>query len=134
MRHIIWKQEYSLGISVIDNQHKQFLELMDQAYEAFYKNESKEQLSVLIENLRDYTLLHFSTEEKYFKLFNYDGENEHVERHLQLKEELIGLTKKFEAEGPDVVPALIDFLENWLVGHLSIVDRKYVSCFKEHGL
>lgn len=133
-RHIEWKNEYSIGIDVIDNQHKQFLELMEQAYEAFDKKETKEELAVLIDNLRSYTLLHFSTEEKYFNLFNYELKDEHIEHHLKLKEELMRLMKKFQMDGPKITPQLVDFLENWLVIHLDHEDKKYVKCFKEHGL
>lgn len=136
MSHIEWKEEYSLGIPVIDTQHKQFLELMDQAYEAFYKHQTKEELAVLVYNLRDYTFLHFGTEERYFELFKYEQKlkDEHLERHLQLKGRLTELINDFETKGPKIVPALCDFLEDWLVGHLNIVDKKYVKTFKEHGL
>jgi len=133
-RHIEWKDEYSLGIDVIDNQHRQFLELMDQAYEAFYKKESKEEISVLLGNLKDYTYMHFGTEEKYFDLFNYELKSMHIEYHTKLKEQLADLMKDFEVKGLDTVPALVDFLENWLVVHLEHEDKKYVHCFKEHGL
>jgi len=132
--HIEWKDEYSLGIDILDNQHRQFLELMDQAYTAFYKKESKEELGILLSDLKDYTYLHFSTEEKYFDLFHYELKDMHIEYHTKLKEQLAVLMKNFEIKGLDTVPALVDFLENWLVVHLEHEDKKYVRCFKEHGL
>lgn len=134
IRHIEWIKKYSLGIDIIDNQHRQFLELMDQAYESFYKNRDKDQLAVLLGNLKDYTELHFGTEEKYFELFNYEYKDEHVRFHAQLKDMLKKLMLDFDAKGSDAIPSIIDFLEDWLVAHLSIEDKKYVKCFKEHGL
>ena len=134
MSHVEWRDEYNLGVSIIDTQHQQFLQLMEQAYDAFYKRETKDELAVLMGNLKDYTLLHFGTEEKYFDLFNYEFKEEHVRHHMQLKEQLIGLMKDFEVKGPDMIPNLIDFLENWLVNHLNHEDKKYVQCFKENGL
>ena len=74
------------------------------------------------------------TEEKYFILFNYELKDEHTRLHLQLKEQLMGLMKEYEIKGRDMLPALLDFLEDWLVVHLNDEDKKYVKCFKEHGL
>ena len=134
MSHLDWKKEYNLGISVIDIQHKQFLELMNQAYDAFYKKQTNAELEILIENIRDYTLLHFGTEEKYFDLFNYENKKEHIARHLELKERFMSLMKEFQVKGGNMIPELIDFLEDWLVVHLNYEDKKYVKCFKENGL
>ncbi len=132
--HVDWKDEYDLGMPIIDTQHKHFLELMNQAYDAFYNKQTDEELAVLIENLKNYALLHFGTEEKYFDLFNYENKEEHVKKHLELKGKLMILMKEFHVKGGDMIPELIDFLEDWLVVHLNYEDKKYVRCFKEHGL
>lgn len=29
---------------------------------------------------------------------------------------------------------LLDLLEDWLVDHLAVMDKKYTACFNEHGL
>lgn len=134
MTKIVWSDKLSFGIPVIDSQHQHFVELMDLAYDAFYKKETKEELAILLENIKEYTISHFETEEKYFDLFKYENADEHKQAHLLLKEQLLNLMKKFEIDGTKIMPELIDFLEDWLVSHLEFQDKKYVTCFKEHGL
>jgi hypothetical protein len=29
---------------------------------------------------------------------------------------------------------LVDYLEDWLIGHLAEYDQRYVQCFHDHGL
>ena len=132
--HAIWKDEYALGIKEIDAQHRFFIGLLDQAYTAHYNKDTMENIAVLLEKIKDYIILHFETEEKYFDLFNYEFKDEHREAHNDLKRRFGVLVKRFNDEGEGTTVDLIDFLENWLLIHLSTVDKKYVACFKEHGL
>lgn len=51
---IKWRNEYTLGIELIDNQHKKLLEIVNRLYSAFIeKKQSEEVLTVLVE-LKDY--------------------------------------------------------------------------------
>jgi len=129
-----WKDEYNIGVKEIDEQHQHFVDLVNQLYQAILTRQIREKLGDLLEQLMTYANDHFQTEEKYFKEFNYEGAEEHIAEHRKLKEQLADFQEGFTANKLELSFKLIDFLEDWLVGHLANMDKKYVECFHEHGL
>jgi hemerythrin len=130
----IWKDEYSVGVKEIDDQHRHFVDLLSKLYFAISSRQVKQTLAELSQDLIAYADNHFQTEEKYFKEFNYEGAEEHIAEHRKLKEQLTDFQEGFTANKLELSFKLIDFLEDWLVGHLANMDKKYVQCFHEHGL
>lgn len=132
---IVWKEEMKVGIVEIDSQHKHFIDLMNEAYQAFNNLAPKEQLEELIDKIIEHKERHFATEEGYFDRYHYEFADEHKEAHRKLSEKVIEFKKRFTTEDNLQIAAdLLWFLEDWLVNHLGVYDRKYVSCFREHGL
>ena len=133
---INWSPQYSVGVKIIDEQHKEFLDAFNELYDAFFRGEAKEKLAITLKKISDYTEFHFATEEKYFREFNYAGAEEHIRQHDDFRAQLVEFKKHFfqEDDLEKLAEDLVDMLENWLVQHLHGMDQKYVACFKEHGL
>lgn len=124
-----------LGIEEIDAQHKKFVDILNQLYEAAIEEKSQLIIDEIITRVLEYADLHFKTEEKYFDEFGYEKSKEHKEQHEKLLNQAIAFKNKHEKhEVMDVSWQLLEFLENWLVDHLESEDRQYVECFKKHGL
>ena len=124
----------SLDIKEIDDQHQQFLKILNDLYDAFYQMRYKDELQGLLRQLCAFADYHFATEEKYFDLFKYDHEKEHKQIHAKLGTEIQSFIERFERGETDLIADLMDFLEDWLVNHLQTEDKRYVACFHEHGL
>jgi hemerythrin len=131
---IPWNPEYSMQVKEIDEQHIHFVSLMNNLYQALEKMTLEQEAGSILKELAAYALAHFATEEKYFDLFNYEGSEAHKAEHRDLLGKVNLFAERFSKEGTVIVPELLDFLEDWLVHHLNNYDKKYVSCFKEHGL
>lgn len=131
---IVWSNDYSLGISIIDEQHKNFVAVIDELYESIQNVSGKPNLEKIFDKLVEYHNLHFATEEKYFDEFNYEGATEHKFHHEEFTKKIDEYQKKVREGSYDIGFDLIDYLEDWLVTHLSTMDKKYVECFHEHGL
>jgi hemerythrin len=129
-----WKKEYSVQVEEIDNQHKKLVEMIFELFTAINNQSTKEELGSILDNLIKYAGYHFSTEEKYFKKFNYENTTEHIEEHIKFAEKMIGLQKQYKNKEIEISFELIDFLEDWLLDHLITADQKYVECFKDNGL
>jgi len=129
-----WLDEYSVEIKILDDQHKQMFVTINELLDAINTNTPQEHLKNIIDDLIKYKLFHFETEEKYFKEFNYEGAEEHITKHREFNEKLNIIIGKHPENNLELAFELIDFLEDWLVGHLMVVDQKYIKCFKEHGL
>jgi hemerythrin-like metal-binding protein len=129
-----WDEKYSVGVEEIDNQHKKMFATINELLDAIEKRSTNEQLEHIIESLVQYKKFHFETEEKYFKEFNYDGAEDHINKHKDFNDKLISLREKYPDYSVEFAFELVDFLEDWLINHLMIIDQKYVKCFHEHGL
>lgn len=133
-RKIQWIEEYSLGIKEIDDQHKILFDIIDELYQSIMAMKSQDILSSTIDKLIGYAEYHFATEEKYFKEFNYEGISEHIAQHQSFVDKINNFKSKLYNDTDTLDIEIIDFLEDWIVGHLGDEDRKYIDCFLEHGV
>lgn len=131
---IIWDEKYSVEVSIIDEQHKQFLWIMDKLSKAVSSGETKEVLDQVIHDLEQYSIYHFNTEEKYFKEFNYEGADEHIATHRKFVEKLSEVKEKYSRDQFKLSLELISFVSDWLVNHINDMDRKYIETFHKNGL
>ena len=68
------KPEYYIGIDMIDEEHKQLFKYADDAYELLHDENTPDKydrIDIILENLRDYTVKHFTDEEQYMESINY---------------------------------------------------------------
>jgi hemerythrin len=131
---IRWKDEYTVGIKEIDDQHKYFLSILNDLYNAVITSKDREELNSLFQKLSDYAEKHFATEEKYFDEFNYEGAAEHKLKHQEMREEIERIKKQENGNEIDFYGNIVYFLKDWLEDHLEKMDQKYEKCFIEHGL
>lgn len=133
MSTFAWKDEYSVGVQLIDEQHKMFVGIINEMYAAIQEKKGNIVLKDIFNQLVAYTQFHFQTEERYFDEFNYDGSVEHKAAHQALIKQVTDLQGK-EAEIMEDPFKLFDFLEDWLVEHIMGMDKRYGPCFNQHGL
>jgi len=131
---IVFKEEQSVGVKEIDDQHRQFIAILNELADAINNNKAKETLAHIFDELGSYAEFHFATEEKYFDMFNYAEAEEHKIKHKELSNKIAELKSKMAGNQISLSFELVDFMEDWLVDHLANIDQKYVQCFKEHGL
>lgn len=132
--HFSWKEEYEMGISVIDKQHKYFVSLINELYDAILAGQTDKKLKEILSKLIDYATEHFATEESYFDEFHYEGSDEHKIKHKELKKSVLDFQKRLKEDKVIASFNLVNFLEDWLSEHLKDVDFKYKDCFKKNGL
>lgn len=129
-----WSEEYSVGVKLIDDQHKKMFEVINQLVDTLSSKPTKEKLGEIIKALLEYKKFHFATEEKYFDEFNYEGAEEHKAAHIKFGERLSEISTKYGDDTIGLAYELVDFLEDWLLDHLMTEDQKYKECFLSHGL
>ncbi|MBT4277768.1 hemerythrin family protein [Candidatus Falkowbacteria bacterium] len=135
---IEWKDEYSVGVKEIDKQHQKLVDLINKTIDAVHAKNMKLVLESVIDEMEEYVIVHFSTEEKYFKKFKYVNTKSHMQEH-KIFVDRVGYFKNkiLKAKQEDVLALIyevIDYLEDWLIRHIIENDQKYIKCFKKHGL
>jgi len=129
-----WKDEYSVEVNEIDEQHKKIFLLINDLYNAIQEMNTKEKLKEILENLIDYAIYHFNTEEKYFDKFKFELTSEHKQEHNQFKKKISDMNEKINNNEIQISFELIDFLEDWIIDHVTDSDQKYKNCLKKNGL
>lgn len=131
---ILWTEDLSVNVKEIDDQHKHFIDIINKLYKAVEEKDLSEFIDETLQELSDYAKLHFETEEKYFKLFDYSGAEEQITEHDDLKQKLDDIIERRKINDIKVLYDLICFLDGWLQHHFLELDKKYTKCFNEHGL
>jgi len=122
---IIWNDAYSVGIELIDNQHKELIKLINKLYR-LYLNRETENIFEIISALKDYTHYHFGTEEKLFKERNYPKADEHIKIHNEFITEVNKLAEEYK-NNPNVLSIkAMTLLQRWLTNHILVEDKKYI--------
>ncbi len=134
MADIIWSSDLELGIKQIDDQHKVFIGIVNALRKGIEEQDLKIWLEPILDQLQGYAGYHFGTEELYFRLFDFEGAAEHINEHRKMSSRLSGFVERYQSRGEDISQDLSAFLMDWVDNHIPNFDKKYVACFKEHGL
>ena len=136
MGKLAWNETLSVGIALIDEQHKTWIDRFNTLEAAIAEHGVQQQIAVTLGFLIDYTHFHFATEEKLMTAHNYPGLAEHLQKHDELRDTLADLVQDFEEDGPTriLADAINTFLGNWLIKHIKQVDRKFGAFVQENGI
>ncbi len=131
---IKWDEKYSVGISIIDEEHKKLFEILNKAFFANRHNDNPKEIREILREMSKYARRHFATEEAYMKKFNLPEYHDHKEEHRDFIAEIIAYDAKMLKGDNQIASEIIKYLKWWLVNHIQVTDKKYISCFHRHGL
>ena len=130
---ISWDESLHFGITTIDQQHRRLVDLVNKLYRAMRNRAGKTALGGILTELAQYTVDHFRDEEALMVKAGYEQLNAHKKEHEKLVGSVVDFQKKFQEGSATVSLDLMNFLSNWLLNHIKIVDRRYVSALKKIG-
>lgn len=132
---IEWDDSLSVGIHLIDEQHKMLIQRLQALVHAIATYQSVNEIVKTLDFLIEYTTFHFSTEEKHMKEMNYPEVEYHTTQHEEFKATLRDLTVDFEEEGATraLAESVNTFLMNWLVTHIKAVDLLFGTFVTQKG-
>ena len=134
MPTIIWTPEMSVHVSIIDEQHKKLIEIINKLNSAITGHAAIPVLDEVFTELTDYTRKHFSTEEELLQQVDYPLIVAHKEEHDGFVYKLISFRNDFE-NGSEVVSAkIVEFLYGWLVEHIQGSDKAYSALLNKNGI
>ncbi len=131
---IKWNVKYSLGISDIDNEHKEFIDNINKVIVTKEHNDKPEEVREILYEMIKYAINHFATEETHMKNFNFPGYQLHRNEHLDFINKTFDNINKVINGDYQVANEILEYLKRWFVNHIQETDRKYIYCFNENGL
>ena len=122
------KPEYFIGIDLIDEEHKQIFAYANEAYELLHEEftpDKYDNISDILEKLREYTKKHFADEEAYMESIHYKRLFTQKVQHQAFIEKLeeFDLEHMQDAEDQDQqIMNILNFLTDWLINQILHVD------------
>jgi hemerythrin-like metal-binding protein len=138
MQKFNWLENYSVGLPEIDKQHQHFFEVAnDIIHMTGQENVTPQDLCAKIDDLNNYSIYHFTTEENLFKKFAYPYAKEHIATHHTYQEKMDQFINSAKQEGADtkkIALEVAEFAGSWLMNHIMVMDQKYVGFIRENGI
>ncbi len=129
MSFMEWSDSMSVGVAELDADHKLLVSLINQLHDSVGDVEEKATLGSVLNTLIDYTIYHFSREEKIMEVCNYPGLEKHIDMHRALTGRVSDIRDRFRNshDGDVVGDDVLDFLKEWLNTHILKQDMEYRS-------
>lgn len=132
---IEWNDGLSIGVKVLDDDHKKLLEIINKLSIAIDDNLEKEVLESIFVDLEEYTIMHFKREESFIARCDYKYFEEHKDEHKgfaakipELKAKLLSSKDYINTQDVSV------FLTDWLINHIVTEDIPLINVFQECGI
>lgn len=135
----IWKKEFELGIKSIDEQHKKLLEIGNQINELIldYSDSFDNFTDIynLIEELRNYTVYHFDTEEELFIKYDYSDYENHKKEHDKFIDYLDSIDLNHaDKNQKEFLQELLNKIVQWVFRHIITTDFLYKDYLIKLGM
>ena len=131
---MMWSNDYSVHIEIVDEQHRKIIELINRLHDAMKLGKGKDTLGKTLSELVDYTSYHFNEEEELFKVYGYPDYPPHKREHDALTRQVLNLKERFASGNTFLSNETLLFLKDWLNDHILGVDKKYSSFMTARGV
>src|ERR1700674_1001634 len=119
MAVFIWNEKFSVGMKSMDDQHKYFLNLLNNLDDEIQRKNGDETVHTAINSLSAYGMLHFRAEEKILFTCGYP-ETEHQRQEHSF---FVMQVKEMEASYLDGnlsrLGSIASFLRDWFINHIT---------------
>lgn len=119
-----WNDSYSLGIPLLDKEHKKLLNLINTFLSSIHTKDEQSTIISTFDNLLKYTNEHFENEEAFMEKHKYPDLKEHKKAHIKLSKQVIQINENKKYVFADNIA---DFLIAWLTDHIMGTDKKYAE-------
>jgi hemerythrin len=134
MAFIDFSEKISVGVVVIDDQHKKLIAIINDLHEAMTTGKGKIVVNDVLLRLIDYTKMHFGTEEKLMAQYNYPDKALHEKQHADLVAQVGQLYAKGQEGKVSVTVDTMVFLKDWLNHHILETDKKFSAFLNSKGV
>ncbi|HHH40140.1 MAG TPA: bacteriohemerythrin [Sedimenticola sp.] len=129
-----WKDSYSVGIQVLDDDHKKLIDLLNKFQLAYDYHTGEEFERQALDALVEYTRYHFEREEKIMEENGYPDLEAHRAQHRAMIAEVEKFIEEYKNQGHNALDGVANYLKGWLIHHINGTDKQYAPFLREKGL
>ncbi len=122
-----WTDRFSVDHEVLDHDHRRLFTLFNDLSEAMQVGKSKAVISTVLDNLIDYTSVHFAREEQLMAAGSYPDLLAHRKLHEAFVAKVQQARERFSTSSSNTqAMETLNFVKDWLINHIQKSDRAYV--------
>ena len=135
MPFIVWTNELSVDVKLLDNDHKKLAILINDLHDGLMAGNDGKALGSIFDELVAYSRLHFANEERLLAEAGYEGAAAHKQEHEHKLEQLLKFQARFKrAKESTAYLEVLDQLKNWLFTHMEHSDKEFMAHLKVAGV
>ena len=127
-----WKDQYSVGISAVDYEHKELIDLINRLHDELTAGDKKLSASAFFGDLFRGISAHFALEERFMRERHYDQLIQHKADHERLLDEIRDIMDEFE-EREVASDELRARLDAWFSRHFETHDARLHKALGSHS-
>jgi len=130
-----WNEQMSVGVKVLDEDHKKLVAMINELHEGLKAGHGKDVLGKILDGLVSYTKFHFQREQQLFARTGYPEAEAHKKLHDDLTKQVLDVQSKFKSGAVTCLSLdVMEFLKNWLTNHIQGTDKKYGPHLNSKGI
>jgi hemerythrin-like metal-binding protein len=134
MEFVTWNSQYSVGVSEIDTQHKELMNILNDLI--YHSNRNKNDEKIYFDKIKDmaeeYIIKHFETEENILSKTNYERLEEHKLEHKNFLKEIKRIIEEIDNDKSKMTLSNIaEWIKEWLLNHIKTYDKDGMEYFKD---
>jgi hemerythrin-like metal-binding protein len=127
---IKWQKCNDTGIALIDEQHKGIVSIINSFYFMMGRHVDNAMLySSISDTMKNYSRIHFVTEESFLEASGFPELEEHREMHRNLSLDIERM--EFRAVRSNDARPLLEFLKRWWLEHINEKDMHYAQYLRD---
>jgi hemerythrin len=123
---IAWDSKYEVHVRKIDRQHRRIVDILNKLYDLQEIDADRRKIEEIFDDLREYIVTHFRTEEAYLRKINCTGIDQQKEEHGRFIDTICSYQKEYFKEKPLALINLFNYVWDWFANHILTVDKKCI--------
>lgn len=128
-----WNDSFSVGHAEMDRQHQRLFDVINDLHRNMKQKVSLDALEKVVTELVDYTRYHFRAEEELLTRVGYPELSAQRQQHRKFVEKIEGYQRDLHEGRTTVSMSMLEFLRDWLLGHIQKQDRLYAEQVSTDG-
>ena len=121
---IEWSNQLVINHQIIDEQHQEMIAMINRLHDCIVDPGHRAKFADQLEQLCNYTMDHFATEEALMQQLSYPHLARHREQHIQLSRQALELNQRFGGGEQPLTTEITQSLREWLLNHNQGEDRE----------
>ncbi len=123
MEEHLAEQDIGVGFDQIDGEHRVQVGLLSALRDAVTEGRAETEVYEILEQLIDYTKVHFMSEELLMRLYQYPHYEAHVAEHGRMVEQIEQARQRYQCGDAATTTETLDAALAGLTGHIGRSDR-----------